>query len=97
MVGIFPRRGARLRPIGILLVEMHEDWLGEEKAFEERPAEESATNARRFRPLTRLLVSPACVALSRPVQATRMVSPRPVELEENSHSRLDTGAKLTSR
>lgn len=33
VVGIFPHRGACLRLIGMLLIEMHEDWLTDEKAY----------------------------------------------------------------
>lgn len=46
VVGIFPHPGACLRLIGMLLVEMHEDWLTDEKAyltFDDAPAEETAT------------------------------------------------------
>ncbi|HYJ46462.1 MAG TPA: IS256 family transposase [Pyrinomonadaceae bacterium] len=45
VVGIFPHRGACLRLIGMLLIEMHEDWLTDDKAyllFDDAPAEESA-------------------------------------------------------
>jgi transposase-like protein len=45
VVGIFPHRGACLRLIGIPLVEMHEDWLTDDKAyllFDDAPAEDSA-------------------------------------------------------
>jgi putative transposase len=45
VVGIFPHRGACVRLIGMLLVEMHEDWLTDDKAyllFDDAPAEESA-------------------------------------------------------
>ena len=45
VVGIFPHAGACLRLIGMLLVEKHEDWLTDEKAyltFDDAPAEESA-------------------------------------------------------
>lgn len=45
VVGIFPHRGACLRLIGMLLVEIHEDWLTDDKAyltFDDAPAEESA-------------------------------------------------------
>lgn len=45
VVGIFPHAGACLRLIGMLLVEKHEDWLTDEKAyltFDQAPAEESA-------------------------------------------------------
>ena len=45
VVGIFPHRGACVRLIGMLLVEIHEDWLTDEKAyllFDDAPAEESA-------------------------------------------------------
>ena len=43
VVGIFPHRGACLRLIGMLLVEIHEDWLTDDKAyllFDNAPAEE---------------------------------------------------------
>jgi len=46
VVGIFPHTGACLRLIGMLLVEKHEDWLTDDKAyltFDDAPAEESAT------------------------------------------------------
>jgi transposase-like protein len=33
VVGIFPHRGACLRLIGMLLVEIHEDWLTDDKAY----------------------------------------------------------------
>jgi len=45
VVGIFPHSGACVRLIGMLLVEKHEDWLTDEKAyltFDDAPAEESA-------------------------------------------------------
>lgn len=45
VVGIFPHRGACLRLIGMLLVEIHEDWLTDDKAyltFDDAPAEEVA-------------------------------------------------------
>jgi putative transposase len=45
VVGIFPHRGACLRLIGMLLVEIHEDWLTDEKAyltFDDAPGEEPA-------------------------------------------------------
>ena len=45
VVGIFPHRGACLRLIGMLLVETHEDWLTDDKAyllFDDAPSEESA-------------------------------------------------------
>ncbi len=45
VVGIFPHPGACLRLIGMLLVEKHEDWLTDGKAyltFDDAPAEESA-------------------------------------------------------
>lgn len=45
VVGIFPHRGACLRLIGMLLVEIHEDWLTDDKAyltFDDAPAEEPA-------------------------------------------------------
>jgi putative transposase len=44
VVGIFPHSGACLRLIGMLLVEKHEDWLTDEKAyltFDDAPAEDS--------------------------------------------------------
>lgn len=44
VVGIFPHRGACVRLIGMLLVETHEDWLTDDKAyllFDDAPAEES--------------------------------------------------------
>lgn len=43
VVGIFPHRGACLRLIGMLLIEMHEDWLTDDKAyltFDDAPVEE---------------------------------------------------------
>ena len=45
VVGIFPHAGACLRLIGMLLVEKHEDWLTDDKAyltFDDAPADESA-------------------------------------------------------
>lgn len=33
VVGIFPHRGACLRLIGMLLIEIHEDWLTDDKAY----------------------------------------------------------------
>jgi putative transposase len=45
VVGIFPNVDACVRLIGMLLVEKHEDWLTDEKAylvFEDTPAEEAA-------------------------------------------------------
>lgn len=45
VVGIFPHRGACLRLIGMLLVETHEDWLTDDKAyltFDDAPVEEPA-------------------------------------------------------
>lgn len=45
VVGIFPHAGACVRLIGMLLVEKHEDWLTDDKAyltFDDAPAEESA-------------------------------------------------------
>ena len=45
VVGIFPHRGACLRLIGTLLVEIHEDWLTDDKAyltFDDAPVEETA-------------------------------------------------------
>ncbi len=44
VIGIFPHRGACLRLIGMLLVEMHEDWLTDDKAyltFDDAPVEET--------------------------------------------------------
>ena len=44
VVGIFPHPGACLRLIGMLLLEKHEDWLTDDKAyltFDDAPAEES--------------------------------------------------------
>lgn len=46
VVGIFPHAGSCLRMIGMLLVEKHEDWLTDDKAyltFDDAPVEESAT------------------------------------------------------
>ena len=45
VVGIFPHAAACLRLIGMLLVEKHEDWLTDDKAyltFDDTPVEESA-------------------------------------------------------
>jgi putative transposase len=45
VVGIFPHTGACQRLIGMLLVEKHEDWLTDEKAyltFDAAPTEEAA-------------------------------------------------------
>ena len=45
VVGIFPHVGSCLRLIGMLLVEKHEDWLTDDKAyltFDDAPIEESA-------------------------------------------------------
>lgn len=45
VVGIFPHRRACLRLIGMLLVEIHEDWLTDDKAyltFDDAPVEETA-------------------------------------------------------
>jgi len=45
VVGIFPHPGACLRLIGMLLVEKHEDWLTDDKAylgFEDSAADETA-------------------------------------------------------
>ena len=45
VVGIFPHRSTCLRLIGMVLVEIHEDWLTDDKAyltFDKAPAEESA-------------------------------------------------------
>lgn len=45
VVGIIPHAGACVRLIGMLLVEKHEDWLTDDKAyltFDDAPAEESA-------------------------------------------------------
>ncbi len=44
VIGIFPHSGACVRLIGMLLVEKHEDWLTDEKAyltFDDAPAEET--------------------------------------------------------
>ena len=44
VVGIFPHTGACQRLIGMLLVEKHEDWLTDEKAyltFDDAPTEEA--------------------------------------------------------
>lgn len=46
VIGIFPHAGACLRLIGMLLVEKHEDWLTDDKAyltFDDATAEEPAT------------------------------------------------------
>ena len=46
VVGIFPHPGACMRLIGMLLVEKHEDWLTDDKAYlgfnDDGPAEEIA-------------------------------------------------------
>ena len=45
VVGISPHAGACVRLIGMLLVEKHEDWLTDDKAylsFDDTPAEEPA-------------------------------------------------------
>jgi transposase-like protein len=42
VIGIFPHRGSCLRLIGMLLVETHEDWLTDDKAyltFDDSPTE----------------------------------------------------------
>lgn len=47
VIGIFPHRGACLRLIGMLLVEIHEDWLTDDKAyltFDDAPVEDAAAN-----------------------------------------------------
>jgi transposase-like protein len=47
VVGIFPHRGSCLRLIGMLLVETHEDWLTDDKAyllFDQPADEEPASN-----------------------------------------------------
>ena len=44
VVGIFPHSGACVRLIGMLLLEKHEDWLTDDKAylaFDDTPTEES--------------------------------------------------------
>ena len=46
VVGIFPHSGACVRLIGMLLVEKHEDWLTDDKAyltFDDAPVEEATT------------------------------------------------------
>ena len=46
VVGIFPHSGACVRLIGMLLVEKHEDWLTDDKAyltFDDAPLEEATT------------------------------------------------------
>ena len=46
VVGIFPHSGACLRLIGMLLLEKHEDWLTDDKAyltFDDAPVEEAPT------------------------------------------------------
>jgi len=46
VVGIFPHTGACIRLIGMLLVEKHEDWLTDEKAyltFDDAPAEQATS------------------------------------------------------
>lgn len=45
VVGIFPHHGACVRLIGMLLLEKHEDWLTDDKAylsFDDAPAEEAS-------------------------------------------------------
>jgi transposase-like protein len=47
VVGIFPHTGACVRLIGMLLLEKHEDWLTDDKAylsFEDAPADEAAAS-----------------------------------------------------
>jgi putative transposase len=47
VVGIFPHTDACVRLIGMLLLEKHEDWLTDDKAyltFEDAPAEEAAAS-----------------------------------------------------
>jgi len=46
VVGIFPHTGSCLRLIGMLLVEKHEDWLTDDKAyltFDDAPADEAGS------------------------------------------------------
>ena len=52
VIGIFPHRGACFRLIGMLLVEKHEDWLTDDKAyltFDDAPAEERRRRLSRWR------------------------------------------------
>ncbi|HEX8871646.1 MAG TPA: IS256 family transposase [Candidatus Acidoferrum sp.] len=45
VIGIFPHTGACIRLVGMLLIEKHEDWLTDEKAyltFDDAPVEETA-------------------------------------------------------
>jgi len=50
-VGIFPHPGACLQLTGMLLVEKHEDWLTDDKAyltFDDAPADESVAKEYRW-------------------------------------------------
>jgi len=51
VVGIFPHPGACLQLTGMLLVEKHEDWLTDDKAyltFDDAPADESVAKEYRW-------------------------------------------------